>query len=66
MIYPKSKVKIEAISDGTSNTLMLGETSSAIGRPLLVPRLGRHPAVDWGYYNYENVTQPAEHRDTAG
>jgi prepilin-type processing-associated H-X9-DG protein len=58
VIYPKSKVKIEAISDGSSNTLMLGETSSAIGRPLLSRGWGGIQPWTWGYYNYENVTNP--------
>ena len=58
IIYPKSKVTLPAISDGTSNTLMFGETSSAIGRPLLSRGWGGIQPWTWGYYNYESATTP--------
>jgi prepilin-type processing-associated H-X9-DG protein len=60
VIYPKSKVKIEGISDGSSNTLMLGETSSAIGRPLLSRGWGGIQPWTWGYYNYEDARTPPD------
>ena len=34
VIYPLSKTKLSGITDGTSNTILLGETSAVIGRPL--------------------------------
>ena len=34
VIYPLSKTKLSAITDGTSNTILLGETSAVVGREL--------------------------------
>jgi prepilin-type N-terminal cleavage/methylation domain-containing protein/prepilin-type processing-associated H-X9-DG protein len=34
VIYPLSKTKLSSITDGTSNTILLGETSAVIGRAL--------------------------------
>lgn len=52
VIYPNSQVKMTDISDGTSNTLLLGETSSAIGRKLLSRSWGGIQPWTWGYYFY--------------
>jgi prepilin-type N-terminal cleavage/methylation domain-containing protein/prepilin-type processing-associated H-X9-DG protein len=60
IIYPKSKVTLPGISDGTSNTLMFGETSSAIGRPLLSRGWGGIQPWTWGYYNYESLATPPD------
>src|SRR5437870_6141300 len=35
VVYPNSAVRYAEITDGTSNTLLMGETSSAFGRPLV-------------------------------
>jgi Protein of unknown function (DUF1559) len=35
VIYPTSQTRLTGVTDGTSNTLLLGETSSARGRPLV-------------------------------
>jgi prepilin-type N-terminal cleavage/methylation domain-containing protein/prepilin-type processing-associated H-X9-DG protein len=53
VIYPKSKERIEGITDGSSNTLLFGETSSALGRALLSRGWGGIQPWTWGYYNYE-------------
>jgi prepilin-type N-terminal cleavage/methylation domain-containing protein/prepilin-type processing-associated H-X9-DG protein len=55
VVYPKSAVKLEGITDGTANTLLFGETSSAIGRPLLDRGWGGIQPWTWGYYNYESA-----------
>jgi prepilin-type N-terminal cleavage/methylation domain-containing protein/prepilin-type processing-associated H-X9-DG protein len=52
VIYPNSQVKITEISDGTSNTLLLGETSSAIGRKLNSEGWGGIQPWTWGNYWY--------------
>jgi prepilin-type processing-associated H-X9-DG protein len=52
IIYPQSKVKMTDISDGTSNTLLFGETSSAQGRARLSRGWGGIQPWTWGYYNY--------------
>jgi prepilin-type N-terminal cleavage/methylation domain-containing protein/prepilin-type processing-associated H-X9-DG protein len=53
VVYPKSAVRLEGITDGTANTLLFGETSSAVGRPLLSRGWGGIEPWTWGYYNYE-------------
>src|SRR5262245_17521959 len=55
VIYPESKVKLTDITDGTSNTLLLGETSSARGRPLLSRGWGGIQPWTWGYYDYRQA-----------
>jgi prepilin-type N-terminal cleavage/methylation domain-containing protein/prepilin-type processing-associated H-X9-DG protein len=57
VICPETKVSITTISDGTSNTLMLGETSSALG----ATRAGLSPwgfiqPWTWGSYNYNDYS----------
>jgi len=59
VIYPKSAIKMATISDGTSNTLLCGETSSARGRALLSRGWGGIQPWTWGYYNYETAVTPA-------
>src|SRR5437879_3911210 len=53
VVYPKSAVRLEGITDGTANTLLFGETSSALGRDLLSQNWGGIQPWTWGYYNYE-------------
>jgi prepilin-type N-terminal cleavage/methylation domain-containing protein/prepilin-type processing-associated H-X9-DG protein len=52
VIYPKSQTKFGEIVDGTSKTLLLGETSSAEGRPSPDPGWGGINPWTWGYYYY--------------
>ena len=47
------------ISDGTSNTLMFGETSSAIGRASPPSGWGGIQPWTWGFYNYEPAGTPS-------
>jgi prepilin-type N-terminal cleavage/methylation domain-containing protein/prepilin-type processing-associated H-X9-DG protein len=58
IIYPESRVRMTDISDGTSNTLAFGETSSAQGRTLLSRGWGGIQPWTWGYYDYVDVTNP--------
>jgi prepilin-type N-terminal cleavage/methylation domain-containing protein/prepilin-type processing-associated H-X9-DG protein len=51
VIYPESRVRATDVVDGTSNTLMFGETSSAIGRNKILSWAGIQPWT-WGYYYY--------------
>jgi prepilin-type N-terminal cleavage/methylation domain-containing protein/prepilin-type processing-associated H-X9-DG protein len=57
VVYPKSKVRLTDITDGSSNTILLGETSSALGRPLLSRSWGGIQPWTWGHYNYENFVE---------
>jgi prepilin-type processing-associated H-X9-DG protein len=52
VVYPNSKTKFGEIIDGTSKTLLLGETSSAKGRPSPDPGWGGIQPWTWGYYFY--------------
>jgi prepilin-type N-terminal cleavage/methylation domain-containing protein/prepilin-type processing-associated H-X9-DG protein len=54
VIYPLSTTKLTDITDGTSNTLLFGETSAAIGRALLSAGFGGIEPWTWGYY-YEGT-----------
>ncbi len=52
IIYPNSNVTLGAITDGTSNTILVGETSSAIGRRSPPNTWGGIQPWTWGYYFY--------------
>ena len=60
VVYPKSAVRFADITDGTTNTLLLGETSSAFGRPLFSRSWGSIQPWTWGYYNYPAQTNPPD------
>jgi prepilin-type N-terminal cleavage/methylation domain-containing protein/prepilin-type processing-associated H-X9-DG protein len=53
IIYPESRVKITDITDGTSQTFLLGEISTARGWPSSVSPWGRIQPWTWGFYNYD-------------
>jgi prepilin-type N-terminal cleavage/methylation domain-containing protein/prepilin-type processing-associated H-X9-DG protein len=58
VVYPGSKVKITDISDGTTNTLLLGERSSAQNWPPKTssPEVwGRIQPWTWGFFAYSGV-----------
>jgi prepilin-type N-terminal cleavage/methylation domain-containing protein len=56
VVHPKSKVKYADVTDGTSNTLLACETSSARGRALLSRGWAGIQPWTWGFYNYENAS----------
>ncbi|HZN35637.1 MAG TPA: DUF1559 domain-containing protein, partial [Pirellulaceae bacterium] len=62
VIHPASKVRYADITDGTSNTLLFGETSSAFGRTLVSRSWGGIQPWTWGYYNY-NDAAPVDDRN---
>ena len=56
VIYPESTVGIKDITDGASHTILLGETSSAVGRNLHPSIWGGIQPWTWGYYWYGSAT----------
>jgi prepilin-type N-terminal cleavage/methylation domain-containing protein/prepilin-type processing-associated H-X9-DG protein len=52
VIYPESHVRIADVSDGTSSTLLLGESSSAQGWAPGARGWGGIQPWTWGYYYY--------------
>jgi prepilin-type N-terminal cleavage/methylation domain-containing protein/prepilin-type processing-associated H-X9-DG protein len=52
VIFPESKVGLGGIPDGTSNTFLLGENSSARGRALNARAWGGVQPWTWGFYFY--------------
>jgi prepilin-type N-terminal cleavage/methylation domain-containing protein/prepilin-type processing-associated H-X9-DG protein len=52
VIYPTSQTRLTDIIDGSSNTLLAGETSSAVGRTLVSRSWGGLQPWTWGYYYY--------------
>jgi prepilin-type processing-associated H-X9-DG protein len=57
VIYPKSQTNLGEVSDGTSKTLLLGETSSATGRVSPAPSWTGIQPWTWGYYYYGSDTE---------
>jgi prepilin-type N-terminal cleavage/methylation domain-containing protein len=54
IIYPTGRVRIADITDGSSNTLLVGETSSAKDWPTTGTSFwGRIQPWTWGFYNYD-------------
>jgi prepilin-type processing-associated H-X9-DG protein len=49
VIYPRSKTKLTDITDGTTNTILLGETSAVVGRALGSPGYGSLWPWTYGY-----------------
>ncbi len=52
IIYPESAIRIADVTDGTSNTFLLGESSSAQGWQLGARGWGGIQPWTWGYYYY--------------
>lgn len=52
VMFPGSKTTFASITDGSTNSILLGETSSAIGRPLVSRSWGGIQPWTWGYYAY--------------
>jgi prepilin-type processing-associated H-X9-DG protein len=52
ILYPNSATRVTEISDGTSNTLLFGETSTAQGRNLVSRSWGGIQPWTWGRYYY--------------
>jgi prepilin-type processing-associated H-X9-DG protein len=54
VIYPEGRVRIADITDGSSNTLLVGETSSAKDWPTSgISQWARIQPWTWGFYNYD-------------
>lgn len=52
VMFPESKTTFATITDGSSNTILMGETSSAVGRTLFSRSWGSIQPWTWGYYAY--------------
>jgi prepilin-type N-terminal cleavage/methylation domain-containing protein/prepilin-type processing-associated H-X9-DG protein len=52
LMFPESKTTFGSITDGSSNSIMFGETSSAVGRALVSRSWGGIQPWTWGYYAY--------------
>ena len=52
VMYPECKTTFGTITDGSSNTILLGETSSILGRGLFTRNWGSIQPWTWGYYAY--------------
>ncbi len=65
VIYPGSSTQLTDITDGSSNTLLLGETSSAVGResPPTSSGWGGIQPWTWGFYNYQAPSNPPDPND---
>lgn len=55
VIYPNSKTRLTDIKDGTSNTILLGETSRSLGwTTSMIGGFGGLKPWTWGFYDYRN------------
>jgi prepilin-type N-terminal cleavage/methylation domain-containing protein/prepilin-type processing-associated H-X9-DG protein len=54
IFYPNSATKLTEITDGTTNTILFGETSAVIGRAPGSAGLGGINPWTWGYWNQNN------------
>ncbi len=63
VIYPESKVSLGRFSDGTSNTLLLGETSASTGWPEFQRTAwnGINPWT-WGYFHSDEGYLMVDHK----
>ncbi|MCZ2340548.1 MAG: DUF1559 domain-containing protein [Bacteroidales bacterium] len=62
VVYPYSQTQLVQITDGTSNTILFGETSSAAGRALGSRGWGGIQPWTWGYFHYSNGCLMIDHK----